>query len=296
MMRKRITLLAACLSLAACADASPPFADQMISIGSHRLQARVEGTGTPAVVIDAGLADQLDNLRPLQERIAQATRVVTYNRAGYGQSEPGPLPRDAGREAAELKTLLEKLSVPGPYVLVGHSLGGLNVQVFASGYPDEVAGLILLDPPPLSFILGEEYTELVGMAESMTAEWQTLADSAADSADAQEKARSDFFLMIASEHREMFGESARLVDSISTFGDMPLVVVAAGRPNPAFGAVAAEYQAYWVEQSRSLAAKSTNGQFAFAEDSSHHLYTDVPELVEEIILSVVHDVRAKSDR
>jgi len=192
-----------------------------------------------------------------------------------------------------LKALLEKLSVPGPYVLVGHSLGGLNVQVFASRYPDDVVGLILLDPPPLSFILGEEYTELVGMAESMTAEWQGIADAAADSADAQEKARTAFFGMIASEHREMFGATARLVDSISTFGDMPLVVVAAGRPNPAFGEVAEEYQRYWVEQSRSLAKRSANGRFTFAEDSSHHLYIDVPELVEETVLSVVHQVRAK---
>jgi pimeloyl-ACP methyl ester carboxylesterase len=267
----------------------------MIDIGSHRLQFRRAGSGTPAVVIDAGLGDPLDNLRPLQERIARVTRVVTYNRAGYGQSEAGPLPRDGGREAEELRALLEKTSVPGPYVLVGHSLGALNLQVFASRHPDDVAGLILLDPPPLSFILGEEYTDLGAMAEQMTAEWQSIADSGANSTDAQEKARSAFFGMIASEHREMFGATARLVDSISTFGDMPLVVVAAGRPNPAFGEVAEEYQRYWVEQNRSLAAKSTNGKFVFAEDSSHHLYTDVPGLVEEIILSVVREARTTSD-
>lgn len=267
----------------------------MVGIGPHRLQARVEGTGVPVVVIDAGIADPLDNLRPLQERLARITRVITYNRAGYGQSEPGPLPRDGGREADELKALLEKMSFPGPVVLVGHSLGALNVQVFASRYPADVAGMILLDPPPLSFILGEDYKELLEMADSMTAEWQSLADSVASSEDAQQQARSAFFRMIASEHREMFGTTARLVDAVSTFGDMPLVVVAAGRPNPAFGEVAEEYQRYWVEQSRSLTAKSTNGKFALAEDSSHHLYTDVPELIEEIILSMVRDVRAKSN-
>jgi hypothetical protein len=131
------------------------------------------------------------------------------------------------------------------------------------------------------------------MAEQMTAEWQAIADSAAKSTDYQQKARSAFFSMIASEHREMFGETARLVGAISTFGDMPLVVMAAGKPNPAFGEVAEEYQRYWVEQSRALTDKSTNGKFILAEGASHQLYLDVPELVAESILSVVYEARAK---
>jgi pimeloyl-ACP methyl ester carboxylesterase len=286
--------LAACLTIASCGQESRPSSDRMVSVGSHRLEMHLEGKGTPPVVIDAGISDQLDKLRPLQERIAQVTQVITYNRAGYGQSEPGPLPRHSGREAEELKTLLEKASVPGPYVLVGHSLGALNIQVFASKYPYDTAGMVLLDPPPLSFILGQEYKDLRGMAEKMTAEWQAIADSTAMSADPQERAKSSFFQMIASEHREMFGETARLIDSISTFGDMPLVVLAAGKPNPAFGEAAEEYQKYWVGQSRALAEKSTNGKFILAEGATHYLYLDVPELVAQNILSMVSEVRAKT--
>jgi pimeloyl-ACP methyl ester carboxylesterase len=250
-------------------------------------------TSRPSVVIDAGITDQLEKLRPLQERLALVTLVITYNRAGYGQSEPGPLPRDAGREADELKAMLEKTSLRGPYVLVGHSLGALNVQVFASRHPHDVAGMVLLDPPPLSFILGKDYADLGAMANRMTAEWQAIADSAAKSNDAQDKARSAFFRMIASEHREMFGESARLVGGISTFGDIPLVVVAAGKPNPRFGEGAEEYQKYWIEQSRALTAKSARGRFVLAGESSHYLYLDAPELVAENILSVVSEARAK---
>jgi pimeloyl-ACP methyl ester carboxylesterase len=270
------------------------FSDQIIPVGTHRLEMHIEGKGAPIVVIDSGIGDQMDKLRPLQERIAQVTQVITYNRAGYGQSEPGPLPRHSGREAEELKALLEKASVPGPYVLVGHSLGALNMQVFASKYPDDSAGMVLLDPPPLSFILGQEYKDLRGMAEKMTTEWQAIADSTATSADPQEQARSSFFQMIASEHREMFGETARLVAAISTFGHMPLVVLAAGKPNPAFGEAAEEYQKYWIGQSRALAEKSTNSKFILAEKSTHYLYLDVPELVGQYILSVVSDARAKT--
>jgi len=290
-MRPPAILYAVCLILLSCADESAQPADRMIKIGAHALQIHREGKGTPAVVIDAGITDQLDKLRPLQARLAQVTHVITYNRAGYGQSQPGPLPRDVGREAEELRALLEKASVPGPYVLVGHSLGALNVMAFASKYPKDVAGMVLLDPPPLSFILGLEYKELGAMAERMTAEWEAIADSSAKSADPQDRARSAFFRMIASEHREMFGETAKLVGRISTFGDIPLAVVAAGKANPAFGAIAGEYQKYWIEQSRILAAKSTKSEFILAEESSHYLYLDAPDLVAESILSMVNAAR-----
>jgi pimeloyl-ACP methyl ester carboxylesterase len=243
----------------------------MISAGSHRLQIRREGRGTPVVVIDAGLADRLDTWRPLQDRIARLTQVDTYNRAGYGRSEPGPLPRDAGREAEELRTLLRNASVPGPYVLVGHSLGASNVQVFASMYPDDVAAMLLLDPPPLSFLRGRDYPDLAMLAERMMREWQAAADSAARSSDPQVRARAAFFRMIASEQRELFGKSAELADAVATFGDVPLVVLAAGKPNPALGEVAEEYRRYWIQQSRALTSKSTRGTFILVEGASHYL-------------------------
>ena len=296
---KSAILLAACMILASCkgesrqpvASAQP--ADTMINIGTHSLQMHREGTGTPAIVIDAGITDGIDKLRPLAARLAQTTTVVTYNRAGYGQSEPGPFPRDCAREADELMALLEKASVPGPYVLVGHSLGAFNVLIFANMYPEDVAGLVLLDPPPLSFTLRREYKDLGAMADGMTAQWEAIADSAAKSADPQDKARAAFFRAIASEHREMFGPSAKLVEGIATLGDIPLVVIAAGKANPNFGPIAEEYQKYWIEQSRALAGKSTKAKFMIAKESSHYLYLDAPELVAESILSVVDGVRAK---
>ena len=292
-VKKLAVLAMAGAILVSCMREGSKRSDPIVSIGSHSLQIRAEGKGAPTVVIDAGIMDQLDKLRLLQERLARDTRVVTYNRAGYGKSEAGPLPRNSRREANELKTLLEEAGVPGPYVLVGHSLGALNMQMFAAMYPGDVVGIILLDPPPLSFLLGREYRDLRVMAERMTAEWQAMADSAAKATDAEGKAWSAYFQMIASEHHEMFGESARLVDGIATFGDIPLVVLASGKPNPAFGEVAEEYQRYWVEQSRALTGKSTKGKFVFAEKASHYLYLDVPDLVVESITSLVNAARAK---
>jgi pimeloyl-ACP methyl ester carboxylesterase len=290
-MGRVLPLLVACLMGLSCEGEGPAPGDQMVSVGTHRLLVHREGEGTPTVVIEAGITDHLENWRAVQERLGQVTQVVTYNRAGYKGSDAGPLPRDCGREAEELKALLDNASAPGPYVIVGHSLGGLNAQVFAARYPEDVVGIVLLDPPPLSFIRGEEYTSLLAMADRMTAEWQAIADAGAASPDTAEKAQTVFFRMIASEHREMFGESARLVSEISSFGDTPLLVMAAGKANPAFGDIAEEYQAYWIEQSRALSQKSSKGKFILAEESSHHLYKDVPDLVVESILSVVDQAR-----
>ena len=95
---------------------------------------------------------------------------------------------------------------------------------------------------------------------------------------------------IASEHREMLGRSARQVAEIESFGEIPLIVIASGRPNPAFGDVADEFQRYWIDRSRALAARSDRGRFVPAEQSSHMLHLDAPDLVASSILSVVDGI------
>jgi hypothetical protein len=129
------------------------------------------------------------------------------------------------------------------------------------------------------------------MAERMTGEWQQRADSAARTGGDASRGEASFFGMIASEHREMFGKTAALVRAIPSFGDLPLTVLASGKPNPAFGPAAEAYQKSWGQQSRALTGKSTRSRFVLAEGSSHDLYLDVPDLVVENILSVVDAVR-----
>jgi pimeloyl-ACP methyl ester carboxylesterase len=259
----------------------------MINVGTHALHARIVGIGGPVVVIDPGMGTRAEEWYSLQDSLATWTRVVVYDRAGYGSSDRGPLPRSSLQEVAELKSLLDTQDILGPYVMVGHSLGGLNVQVFADRNPDLVEGLVLLDPPPLAWITGEGFPELRNMADAMTAEWQGIADRGRMSGDATERAEAAFFEMMASEHREMFGESGRLAADITSFGHLPMTVIASGMPNPAFGEVAEEYQGFWVDQSRRLAEKSSEGEFVVARESSHMLHRDVPQLVLSRILAVV---------
>lgn len=280
--------LAAALLLTACQGQPPDPLDELVDIGSHRLHLNCRGQGTPTVVVDAGIGESTESWLPLQDRIAPQTRVCTYQRAGYSPSEPGPRPRDSGRAAGELHALLEAAGEEGPFVLVGHSLGGLNMQVYAGRYPGQVAGLVLLDPPPLSWLLGEAYPGLRQMAIQQTATWRDQAAEAAGSGEPEAQAGADLLWTLVSEHEEMFGQSARLAADIDTFGQIPLIVIASGKPNPGFGDVADEYQRYWAGESRKLAAKSGQGQFLLAPQSSHHLHIDEPDLVVEAILSLVN--------
>ncbi len=281
------------LALATCGGGGARPHDEMIDVGTHRLHIHWEGEGSPTIVIDVGIAGTSEEWLPLQKRLAEITQVCTYDRAGYGESEPGPLPRDGGRAADELRALLRGAAVPGPYVLVGHSLGALNMQIYAYRYPDDVAGMVLLDPPPLGWMLGECYPDLLQMAEEMTKEWQAIADSLSDSSDPRVRTEAAFFRTIASEHREMLGESATLNAAIETFGDIPLTVIASGVPNPVFGAVAGEYQRYWIEQSRAVAGRSTRGKFVLAAESTHHLHRDASSTVQEAVVSMVKDLRKR---
>lgn len=118
---------------------------QMVDVSGYRLHINCTGTGHPTVVIDAGWGDWSLLWSRVQGKVTKTTQVCTYDRAGMGYSEAGPLPRNAEQFAKELHTLLEQANIAGPYVLVGHSLGGLPVRVFVHDYPTEVSGVVLIE-------------------------------------------------------------------------------------------------------------------------------------------------------
>jgi len=111
-----------------------------------RVKMRIEGSGPVTVIFESGLGDTLGVWNRVQPEVAAGcARTVAYDRAGYGGSEPAGTPRDAANIVAELRAALRRRNIHPPYVLVGHSLGGLYMQYFARNYPQEVAGLVLVD-------------------------------------------------------------------------------------------------------------------------------------------------------
>lgn len=119
---------------------------RLLDVGGHRLHLQCAGSGTPAVVFDAALGASSLSWTLVLPEVARVTRACAYDRAGMGWSDAGPLPRTATRLAVELRELLRVAEVRPPYILVGHSFGGLVTRFFASRYPEETAGLILLEP------------------------------------------------------------------------------------------------------------------------------------------------------
>jgi pimeloyl-ACP methyl ester carboxylesterase len=118
----------------------------LIDVGGYRLEARVKGTGNPAVVFETGFTGGVLFYWKLQNRVAAHTRTLVYERAGLGRSDPGPQPRTAEQMARDLHALLAALDIRPPVVLVGHSAGGLFMRVFAHDYPADVAAMVFIDP------------------------------------------------------------------------------------------------------------------------------------------------------
>ena len=118
---------------------------RLIDVGGYRLLLNCTGAGSPTVILESGWGDVSIEWRTVQTEIAKFSRVCSYDRAGYGGSGPGPMPRTSLQIAKELHALLKNAGETPPYVLVGSSFGGYNVRVFNGLYPDEVAGIVLAD-------------------------------------------------------------------------------------------------------------------------------------------------------
>jgi pimeloyl-ACP methyl ester carboxylesterase len=127
------------------AERAYPPPGEMVDVGGYSLHINCVGQGSPTVVLDGGSGEMSAQWVWVQREVSDTTRVCAYDRAGMGWSEMGPQPRDAKQISSELHALLAKADIEGPYVLVGHSFGGLYMQTYAARYPEEVAGVALVD-------------------------------------------------------------------------------------------------------------------------------------------------------
>lgn len=118
---------------------------KLVDVGGYRLHLNCAGEGKPTVVIDSGAGNSSLDWVLVQPEVASFTRVCTYDRAGYGWSDPSRKSRTSQQSVDELHALLVKAGIEPPYVLVGHSLGGMNVRLYTSQYPEEVVGMVLVD-------------------------------------------------------------------------------------------------------------------------------------------------------
>lgn len=278
-----------------------PERGRLVEAGAHRLMLNCTGVGKPTVVLEAGWGDVSIEWRAVQPEIAKFGRVCSYDRAGYGGSDPGPMPRTSLQIATELHALLRNAGEPPPYVLVGHSFGGYNVRVFNGLYPKEVAGMVLADATQ------EDQYELLPKA------WNAI--SAAQLKHCERLARYSFFvvdlgigrLMLRAQGGENNGaylilqtkyliartselreirisaEQARAADHIS---DKPLVVLTAAENTDSILSSGLskrdfeEFHRIWVDDLQMrLVHLSTRGRRIMVLGSGHDIPSDRPDSI-----------------
>lgn len=283
-------------SLRVMAASDIPAPGLMVLVGEHRLHLYCSGQGEPAVVMDAGLGGtSLDWVR-VQPELAKYTRVCTYDRAGYGWSEPGPRPRSSDRIAEELRTLLRIAAVPEPYVLVGHSFGGYNVRLFASHYPEETAGLVLVDAahedqvrrfreegginiaPRGQFV----FLSSSDIPNNMPYNVRPLARSLINSSEAYQTVRDELI---------SFRRSAAQVRNSGPLPDVPLVVISRGQQAWPDTPKGNKLERLWARLQDDLAERQVHVPHLFAQNSGHYVQLDEPGVVVNAVRSVIASMR-----
>jgi pimeloyl-ACP methyl ester carboxylesterase len=302
---------------------------QMVDVGGFRMHIHCQGDPAkgPAVVMDAANGEPALTWASVQPAVAEFARVCTFDRAGLGWSEPSPNERTLSHYIQEQRTLLAHSGVKPPYVLVGHSAGGLYVRVYAHQHPDEVAGLVLVDaahedmdvrPPESLTKMNKRAMQLVGCSFPLFQMMSSLGLSALvpDAvgrvwpSPIPEGARGAYQAMAASDGRwfatmrkeltAMWGNlTAARAMQLPTLGDMPLVVLSRGRTQMSTGpGVSAEdvegFKVANDEMQAELVVLSTRGKQIIAEDCGHHIHIEQPLLVIDAIREVVEAVRAGS--
>jgi pimeloyl-ACP methyl ester carboxylesterase len=305
---------AAYQSVATAVDARrypPP--GEFIDVGGHRLHLYCQGEGSPTVILEAGAMSFSSSWLWVQPEVAKRTRVCSYDRAGHGWSDPGPEPRDAIRVTGELNALLANVGIEGPYVMAGHSWGGMYNRVFTHQYPEKITGLVFVDAqhPEFwtrspggqegldgvlhlfrlgSFLAPLGVPRLLGDIFGMT---HGLSEDVANVALAT-TARPKFWRTTLAEGLATPSSSQQVLRS-GSLGNRPLVVLTRGRPNPG---ESEEEQRAWLAMQEDLVGLSTNSRHEIVEGSDHMgiLTQREPALVVAgAILEVVEEVRQATD-
>jgi pimeloyl-ACP methyl ester carboxylesterase len=277
-----------------------PMPGRLIDVGGYRMHIDCTGQGTPTVVLDSGLGDSYLSWHKVQPQIASFTRVCSYDRAGLGYSDSSPQPRTSKVMAEELHALLQTAGISPPYILVGHSMGGYNIRLFAGIYRSEVGGMVLVDsshpeqekrfPQALNDLDKTWVREQEFLAFSMPFGIPRLLGFC-DQNGAVRAADCNFH-STREGVRELkaISESAAQTASAGSLGDLPLAVLShdPDQPEPDLpeDLVKPTHDA-WQQMQNELAQLSSRSTHVIAKNSGHYIQIDRPDLVTEAIHRVV---------
>ncbi len=276
-----------------------PMPGRLIDVGGYRMHINCAGEGGPVVVLDSGLGDSYISWYKVQPEIAKFTRVCSYDRAGFGYSDSTYRPRTSKVMAEELHTLLRNASIPPPYVLVGHSMGGYNVRLFASLYPNEVAAMVLVDsshpdqqkrlPQALNDLDKTWVREQEFLEFSMPLGIPRLLGFCGN--DARVRAADCNFHSLREGVAELkaISESAAQTAGTGSLGDLPLAVLShdPNQPQPDLPEdLVKPTNDAWEQMQQELAHLSGRSTRTIATHSGHYIQLDRSDLVIEAVREV----------
>jgi pimeloyl-ACP methyl ester carboxylesterase len=286
---------------------------QLVRINARRrLNVFVTGEGGPTVILSAGGGGTTLNWGLVQPALSETNRVISFDRAGMGFSDPGPRPCTSGRAVDDLRAALAALKIGPPYVLVGHSMGSFDARLFAFRHPDEVAGMVLVDPRGdglVARLAAASPTRAAGYKGEVAQLRRNAAIAAAgpgaagyDSlvapddpnltpgVNAAQRAailRPSFWRTVASEGACLEGASARQLAEARLPLDMPLIVLTASVPPfPCPPQDVAAVMAMWRASHEELARLSTRGERRDVPDVGHMIPYQRPDVVVAAIREV----------
>ena len=279
----------------------------MVDVAGNKMHIDCMGEGSPAVILNSGLGDTYLSWTKVQPQIASFTHVCSYDRAGLGYSDSSSQPRTSKVIAQELHALLQAAAIAPPYILVGHSMGGFDVRLFASLYREQVAGMVLVDashpdqenrlPPELKNLEGSGLREEEFLEYTMPFGLPRLI-GLCESDPAQRAAECNFHTAreIVAELKAVEESSAQTA-ATSSFGDMPLVVLSHDpeKPSSEFPAdLAKPLNDAWEKMQEEMAHLSTRGTQTIVKNSAHYIQIDQPDVVIDAVHTVVEQARQNS--
>lgn len=304
----------------------PPPGD-WVDVGGFRLHFLLQGEGEPTVIFDSALAGSALSWSLVQPAIAGFARTLSYDRAGLGWSDPGPAPRTAQQAARELAALLDALALPGPFVLVGHSFGGLTARAFTALYPEKVAGLVLVDAVSLPewLAMTEERRQRLAagirlsrrgallarwgvarlVAIMATSPFWKLARAGVTAVSGGKlKNKQEGMLGPVSRLPEQFRPALKLMwtqprfyqamaGQLEHLPESVAAVHAAGGygDRPLVVLSAANPSPTWQQEQRQVAQLSSRGRYRFVPDCGHWIPLDQPQAVIDAVREVLDELR-----